>query len=145
MTASPLPLERPLGQAVVAALDAALGAGRAGYATIPSGVGVQGGTFVPYALVYPGGGAGREGTAAAPNADADQLVQVTYVGVDADQADLVRDTGRTALLTPGALAVTGRYVGVAEVATSRAATRDTTVIPPVWYAIDIYQIPTTPA
>jgi hypothetical protein len=139
------PTEAALGAAFVTLLDATLDGG-AGYGEKPaSGAGQVGTTFLAYAVVYPGSTALREGTAADPNADADQTVQVTYVGKTAQQADTARDLARAAVLASGAIAVTGRTVWPVELTDSTVVRRDDTVQPPLWYAVDRYTTHTTPA
>lgn len=146
-----VPSERALGVAVVALLETVIGSGRAAYAKVPPAVGRQGAAFLAYAVVYPGGGVLLEGTAAAPNADAAQIVQVTYVDVDASSVDEVRDACRAELLTgPGStpLTVTGRaLMGPVLLEQSLTAREDTTEPAPgrPWFAIDLYRIDTTPA
>lgn len=146
-----VPSERALGTAVAALLEGVIGANRADYGRVPAGVGRQGSAFLAYAVVYPGGGSQLEGTAAAPNADAAQIVQVTYVDVDANAVDEVRDACRAALLTgPGStpLTVTGRaLMGPVLLEQSLTAREDTTEPAPgrPWFAIDLYRIDTTPA
>lgn len=143
-----VPLERPVGLAVVAELEDALGAGRAGYGAKPASGGLQSdGSYVGYAIVYPGSTVPGAGTAAAPNADAAQTVQVTYVGGSADVADTARDLGRAALLAPGALAtIAGRaLVNPVQLVDASPARKDDQVQHPSWYAVDRYLVQTTPA
>lgn len=139
--------ERPVVQAVVAALNTALGAGRAGYAVKPTNGGAQpNGTFNGYARVHGSSTVLTGGTAADPNADGGHTVQVTYVGRTADQADDVRDAGRAALLTPGAVAITGRaLMQPVTLSDSTEAREDITVQPALWFAVDRYRLDTTPA
>jgi len=140
------PLERPLAQAVQDAVDVAV---PAGYAAMPPGCGWQShpgpaAEFTAYAVVWPGSTTPDGGTAAAPDADADQVVQVTYVGRVAEQADEMRDRGRGALLGT-TLTVTGRHCWPVRLADSQAVQRDDDTTPPVWYAADRYLIHTVPA
>jgi len=141
------PTERPVALAVITALNAALGATRAGYAIRPTGGGPQSdGTFHAYARVHPGSTLLSGGTASDPNADAAQTVQVTYIADSAEAADQARDTGRAALLTPGALTITGRaLVNPVTLADSTEVREDNDPQPPLWFAVDRYRIDTTPA
>ena len=140
------PTDRPVANAVIAVLDDALGADRAGYATRPAAGGPQAdGTFHAYALVYPLSTVLTGGTAAAPNADAVQTVQVTYVADGPAAADQARDTGRAALLTAGAVTVTGRaLINPVMLADSTGVREDNDPQPPLWFAVDRYRIDTTP-
>lgn len=140
-----LPVEEPLAQAVVAAVETALGSGRAGYGEKPTSGGKQtDGSFRSYGVVYPGSTVLLGGTAAAPNADAAQSVQVTYVGSTPRAADLARDLGRAAVL--GGISIAGRaLIGPPELADASLTRRDDEVQPPLWYAVDRYVFHTTPA
>jgi hypothetical protein len=141
------PTEYPVAVAVVAVLEDALGAGRAGYGSKPTGAGHQtDGTFRTYARVHAGRTTLAGGTAADPNADGVHDVQVTYVGKNATSCDKARDTGRTAVLTTGAVAaeLVGReLMGPVELSDSTEPREDDQVQPPQWYAVDRYRIPTT--
>lgn len=141
------PTERPVADAVIATLAAALGANRAGYASRPSAGGPQtDGTFHSYALVFPLSTVLTGGTAADPNADGAQTVQVTYVADNAAAADQARDTGRAALLAAGALTVTGRaLINPVTLADSTGVREDNDPRPLLWFAVDRYRIETTPA
>ena len=140
------PTERPVALAVIAVLDVALGANRAGYAIRPTGGGPQtDGTFHSYALVFPLSTVLAGGTTSDPNADGAQTVQVTYVADGPAAADQARDTGRAALLTPGAVTVTGRaLINPVTLADSTGVREDNDPRPPLWFAVDRYRIDTTP-
>lgn len=137
----------PVLVAVVSVLVTELGDGRAGYASKPANGGLQAnGKFNAYAIVYGGPAVLTGGTAVDPNADAAQTIQVTYVGKTAEQADDVRDAGRAALLTAGALTITGRaLINPVTLADSTEAREDSSVQPPLWLAVDRYRLDTTPA
>jgi hypothetical protein len=138
------PAEYPLVAAIVSRLNAALGANRAGYGEKPAAAAAA---TTGYAIVWPGSTALTGGTVVAPNADAVQTVQVTYVGDHPDTADATRDLGRAALLTGvgAALTVSGRTVGLVELVDSQSPRRDADAQPPVWLSVDRYAITTTPA
>lgn len=145
-----VPTERPVALAAVTVLNTALGASRAGYGDRPNGAGWQAESpnvntaFTGYAVVWPGMTLLEGGTMAAPNADAVQTVQVTYVGKTAEQADALRDRGRTALLTTGAIVIPNRTVGLVELSDSMVVRRDDDVTPPLYMSVDRYDIHTTP-
>lgn len=145
-----IPTERPLALAVVSTLTTALGSGRAGYGDRPAGAGWQtdtpniNSTFTGYAVVWPGLSLLEGGTLADPNADAVQTIQVSYIGKTAEQADALRDRGRTAVLARGAITVTGRTVGLVELSDSQIVRRDDDVTPPLYLSVDRYDIHTTP-
>lgn len=139
------PTEAGLGDAVRQLLDGVLDGG-AGYGEKPASGGQVGTEFKPYAVVYPGSTVVTGGTAADPNADALQTVQVTYIAKYALEADLARDTGRVAVLEPGALTVAGRDVwAFVELVDSLSVRREDPTQPSLWYAIDRYQATTVPA
>lgn len=139
------PTEADLGEALRLLLAAVLPGG-AGYGEKPAtDAGQDGSTFNAYAVVYPGTTVLREGTAADPNADADQTVQVTYIGKTAQQADTARDLGRPAVLAPGALVLDDRDAWPLELTDSTVVRRDDTVQPPLWFAVDRYTTHTVPA
>jgi len=139
------PVEAPVATAVLDALTAAIGSGRVGYGEKPTGGGANGsGAFAAYAIVYPGTTTPGEGTAAAPAADGQHVVQVTYVADRAQDADTVRDTGRGALLGVH-LTVAGRHCEPVQLADSTLVARDVDPQPSTWFAVDRYLIATTPA
>jgi hypothetical protein len=139
------PTEAGLGEALRQLLDAVLPGG-AGYGEKPAtGAGQDGSTFNAYAVVYPGTTVLREGTVTDPNADADQTVQVTYIGKTALQADTARDLGRAAALTQGALALDDRDAWPVELTDATLVRRDDEVQPPLWYAVDRYTTHTVPS
>jgi hypothetical protein len=138
------PTDHPLVTAIVARLNTALGANRAGYGEKPAGAAAS---STGYAIVWPGSTALTGGTVVAPNADATQTVQVTYVADHPAGADATRDLGRAALLTGSgtALTVTGRTVWLVELADAQTPRRDDSAQPPVWLSVDRYAVHTTPA
>jgi len=138
--------DRPVLTAIVAALTTELGTDRAGYAKKPAAGGQQtNGKFNGYAIVYGGPAIPTGGTAVDPNADAAQTIQVTYIGKTPEQADDVRDAGRAALLSVGALTITGRaLMNPVTLADSTEAREDSTVQPALWFAVDRYRLDTTP-
>lgn len=146
-----VPTERPLALAVVAVLEAALGAGLVGYGKKPAAGGWQAaGTpttdtpFTGYAVVYAGQTSPGEGTVAAPAADGVQGWQVSSFGATAGQADAIRDRCRLALAGLR-LTVTGRYCGLTELADGQATRPDKDVTPPVFFAADRFTAYTSPA
>lgn len=100
--------------------------------------------FVPYCVVYPGVTARIDGPESDPDADTDTEYQVTSVGVTRAQAAFVADKARHALLEHSPI-VAGRDVLLVEWSMGRPAERDDDVTPPLFYAIDIYTLTTTPA
>ena len=121
--------------AVVAALAAT---------NLPVGDGEKPPGNPPYLVVY-GGSETTSGTLAAPNDDSDPITQVTYVGISREQADGARDRGRAVILG-GTLTIPGRAVReTPTLEVGRPVQRDDDVSPPLFYAIDLYRIPTSPA
>lgn len=139
-----IPLERPLAIAVKAALEVAIGTGLVGDAVKPADGGQTSTKFVGYAVLYPGRTGGATGPATGTSVDARQSWQVTYVGIDADQAARIRDKGRLAMLGV-ALTVSGRFCSLVELDESQETRRDDDVAPPLFYAVDRYSTTTSPA
>jgi hypothetical protein len=100
--------------------------------------------FVPYAVLYQGVTTDIDGPVSDPNADTASEYQVTSIGVTRPQASFVADKARHAMLEQ-TLTVTGRCVQLVEWTQGRNAERDDDVTPPLFYAIDIYTISTSPA
>jgi hypothetical protein len=145
-----VPAERPLGLAVVAALEAELGANLAGYGRKPSGGGWQtSGTPTPatpfkgYAVVYVGQTTPGAGTAASAVEDGLQGFQVTAHGSTAEQADAIRDRCRAALLGVR-LTLTGRACDPIEFSDGQNTLPDRDVTPTVYFAADRYVVATYP-
>jgi hypothetical protein len=107
-------------------------------------------TAAPYAVVY-SGTATSDGPSANPYDDAHTEVQVTSVGVRSDQAEFIADRVHVALLSPSLAPPPGRAwlnpgAPVGHVL-SRGVVRDDDfgASSPMFYAIGIYALPTTPA
>lgn len=113
----------------------------------PAGAGFPGDDptqeFVPYAVLYQGVTADIDGPVSDPNADTTSEYQVTSIGVTRAQASFVADKARHTMLEQ-TLAVPGRCVQLVEWSQGRNAERDDDVTPPLFYAIDIYSISTSP-
>lgn len=100
--------------------------------------------FIPYVVLYPGIIPGIDGPVSDPYADTQSEYQVTAVGQTADQARWAADKARDILLTHP-LTVPGRDVQLVGWSNGRPAQRDDDVTPPLHYAIDLYEIHSTPA
>jgi hypothetical protein len=128
---------------VLACLTAALGA------VVPP-VPVQAGrktddtAAVRYAVLWPLD-APLDGPVGEPVADAWYGFQVTSVGRTVEQAELVADRARAALLAPSAVGVTGRHVDQVLATGGAPVQRDDDLTPPVYYRADTYQMHTSPA
>lgn len=138
-------LNRPLTEAIVAAINAAGLLAEAGQA--PAGAGWQGSaaasTFVPYVAVYPMSGS-LDGAIDYGQEDATKFVQLTCVGATVAQAEWASDVARVALLST-APTVTGRSVALVVIDQLGSCTRDDAIQPPLWYVADRYSVTTTPA
>lgn len=99
-----------------------------------------------YGIVYQLPGAGFNGSLSADDldADADQLIQITCIGGTARAAADLRDLYRRALSGTW-LTVTGRSAGPVQLDLELGVREDTKVTPHLFYAIDQYRIPSTPA
>lgn len=100
--------------------------------------------FVPYAVLYQGITPSIDGPVDDPDADVTSEYQVTSVGVTRAQASYIADKARHALLTTPVV-VPARFVQLLEWTQGRPAQRDDDVTPPLFYAIDSYEISTSPA
>lgn len=100
--------------------------------------------FVPYAVLHSGLLADVSGPVADPFADTSAEYQVTSVGETAGQARAVADKAR-GLIFAAPLVVPGRHVQLVRWVHSLPAQRDDDVIPPLFYAIDLYAIDSAPA
>jgi hypothetical protein len=130
-----------------------LGDGKVGYAARPVNGGWQSSTpsigtaFVGYAVLWPGSSTpDGEGSPAAPNEDVAQSFQVTYVGKTAEQADALRDRGRTALAAKSAVKVEGARAVLSVVfRDGQQVRRDDDTTPTVFYAADRFTALTSPS
>lgn len=100
--------------------------------------------FVPYAVVFQGVTSRIDGPSSDPDADVTEEYQVTAIGVTRASASVIADKAKQALLNT-ALTVPGRTVQLVEWVLGRPAERDDDVTPPLFSAIDIYAISTSPA
>ncbi len=101
------------------------------------------GVTPPYAVIYPLDAADRNGPFNDPEADVIWEFQITSVGETREQAHGVADKVRT-VLTPSAISVSGLRVLQVLIDLGDAVERDDDVKPPLFYAVDIYRIWTTP-
>ena len=99
----------------------------------------------PYAVLYPLGGAGYDGSLHAQDLDEDAWPtwQVTTVGVSPEQAEGVRDAIRAAVLGQ-TLTVASSRLGPVRLLDEQGVTIDHDVTPPLFYAIDRYRAYSTP-
>lgn len=118
--------------AVVATLDAA---------GITAGNGSGAGLSGKYAVVYTDLGT-LDGPIGDRFADLAQTIFVHSIGVGPDQAQWVADKSRTALLA--GVDVPGRAPLYLVHTSSQPVQRDDDVKPPVFYAVDVYTLSTTP-
>ena len=100
--------------------------------------------FTGYAVLYQGVTTRIDGPSSDPDADTVAEYQVTSIGLTRVQASWVADNVRAALLS-AALTVPGRSVQLVEWASGLPATRDDDVVPPLFYAIDMYAVTSSPA
>jgi len=100
--------------------------------------------FAGYAVLYQGVTTRIDGPSSDPDADTVAEYQVTSIGVTRVQASWVADNARAALLTTP-LVVAGRSVQLVEWASGSTATRDDAVTPPLFYAVDMYAVTSSPA
>lgn len=119
--------------AVVAAL---IGAGL----TVGNGSGA--GLTTPYAVVYADLGA-LDGPMGDRFADLAQTLTIHYIGAGPDQAQWVADKGRAALLA--GVNVPGRALLDVVCEPAGPVQRDDDVSPPLFLAIDLCRIATTPS
>ncbi len=98
----------------------------------------------PYTVVYSLDDALRSGPIWDGQADVMHSVQTTYVGDTAEQARKLMDKGRGFMLAQGAITVTGRSVQLVDLADGGGVERDEDEQPRLFYAIDIWEITTSP-
>jgi hypothetical protein len=96
----------------------------------------------PYVVVYPGS-AMFDGPVHGQDDDASGLYQLTCVGSARQQAEWVRDEARDAFTT---LTLADRELTQPpELEFSQGVRRDNDVEPPLFYAVDLYRVRSTPA
>lgn len=100
--------------------------------------------FVPYLVVHTGVVITISGPVGDPFADTSSEYQITSIGETAAQARALADKARAVIL-PARLTVPDRHVQLIEWGPSQPAERDDDLTPPLYYAIDIYTIDSTPA
>ncbi len=100
------------------------------------------GAAPPYAVVYPIAGGQTGGVLAAPDDDAELVVQVTCVGTSRKQAEWLEDKAM-GLLT--SLSVTGRSVPRVALDSFGGVFRDDAKSPPLYVAVPRFRIYSTPA
>ena len=126
---------RPVTASVITHLDS-LGFGVGdGQAPDPS-------TF-PYSVVYSLDAAGRSGPMNDGQADVVHTQQVTVVGETQEQAQKLLDKVRVKMRDE-TLTIADREVSLIEVDEGDGVERDGREQPPLFYAIDVYMITTTP-
>lgn len=133
------PAVLPHVDAVTTALEAAgltVYLGGAPPGTVPT-------TAVPYIVLYPDPGISVRASLADDRVDFTGVVQLTCVGLTAEQVLNVSDRARAAL-TP-ALAVAGRTAWKPEHLEGQPVRRDDDVTPPVFYAISRFRLRSTPS
>jgi hypothetical protein len=101
--------------------------------------------FVAYAVLYPGVTTQIDGPVADPNADVIAEYQLTSIGVTRKSASVISDLVKAAILGGTPLAIPNRFVQLVEWTSGHPASRDDAVTPPLFYAIDIYAICSSPA
>lgn len=99
----------------------------------------------PYTVVYSLDDALRSGPMWDTQADVIHSVQTTYVGETAPQARKLMDKGRAAMLADGVIVVAGRNVQLVALSDGGGVERDEDEQPRLFYAIDIWEITTSPA
>lgn len=105
--------------------------------------GIQPTDAAPYVVLYPEPGAATAFSLADERIAFQAVVQLTSVGVTAEQALSVADRARAAL-TP-APAVAGRVSWKPEQLDGQPVRRDDQVTPPVWFAVSRYRLRSIPA
>jgi hypothetical protein len=136
----------PEADAILAAFSA--GSLLAGDGTRPAGAGFPDDDttqpFIPYVVLYPLMVPSIDGPVSDPFTDTASEYQVTAIGQTAKQARWAADKGRTILLSE-TLVIPGRSVQLVSWTNSLPLQRDDDVTPPLFYAIDTYEIHSTPA
>lgn len=101
-------------------------------------------TFRAYLVLYSRGMPAAGGPVSDRYADVDHAFQLTAVGTDEHQAGAVADLARARLLA-GQLLVPGRHVQeLLWDGQPQPPSRDDDTRPPLWYAVDLYTVRTTP-
>lgn len=100
---------------------------------------------LPYTVVYSLDDAARSGTMWDWGADVVHTIQTTSVGETAEQARMLRDRNRTRMLRDlDKAAVSEREISLVDLNIGGGVERDETEQPRYFYAVDIWQITTTP-
>ena len=131
---------RPVTQAVIDALSLAVGfaVGDGQAPDDPS-------PAYPYLVVYSLADADRSGPISDGQADVTHNIQITTVGQTPEQATSLMDLAAVGLRGLDAGAVTGREIQLVEETFSGGVERDDDFQPPLFYAVSIFDIMTTPA
>jgi hypothetical protein len=103
------------------------------------------GPFTPYIVLYSGIVPIIDGPVADPYADTVGEYQVTSVGCTASQARWAADKARAALIAAQGVTVAGRSVQLIAWTGGQPVTRDDDVVPPLFYAVDLYEVSSFPA
>lgn len=116
----------------------------------PDGGGFPGGDtsgqFVPYVVLYPGVVSRIDGPMSDPYADTSSEYQITAVGQTRAQAQWAADKARGLILAVQKdLPVPGRDVQLIGWGPSQEVRRDDDATPPLFFAVDVYSIDSTPA
>ncbi len=98
----------------------------------------------PYSVVYSLDAVSRSGPMSDGQADVVHTQQVTVVGETQEQAQKLLDKVRVRMRDE-TLTISGREVSLIEVDEGDGVERDGREQPPLFYAIDVYMITTTPA
>lgn len=106
----------------------------------------------PYGVVYLIPDAGTDGPLNDGQADRVHNIQITVVAETAEAADIVSDDIEAAMRAETAppnpvseIVITGREVSLVDVALRGSVDRDDSFQPPKFYAVNIFDIHTTPA
>lgn len=98
----------------------------------------------PYAVVTPLADVGYSGPINDGQADVEMAWQVTAVGQTRSQAQWMQDACRDALIN-GSLSISGRTVMTIDLSGGSGVERDDDFQPPLFYAVDIFEIMLTPS
>lgn len=95
----------------------------------------------PYSVVYSLDDTNLDGPYNDWMADVTHNVQITTVGATPEQARLLQDKNRPAVMT---MTVAGRSVALIRRIDGAGGERDPDLQPPLFYTVDIWEITTTP-
>lgn len=133
----------PVTEGVLAALATVIPSTRVGDGVKPPSPNPPPASFYPYLVVYTGLDL-LDGNLLEPKEDGLHRVQVTSIGKDRIGAEWLRDQVREVLLDRDAVTITGHAVTWTELVTSQPIGRDDDVVPPLFFAVDIFHLFVTP-